>query len=158
VPHVVALARRVEADARAELRVVGAQSTPLIEKVSRPVSPSESGVSPSANCSGSTPIMSRFDRWIRSYDSAITALTPSRFGPFAAQSRDDPEPYSLPARTIVGVPSARYRSAASKIVISSPLGTCTVHVPSEPGTSLLRRRTFANVPRTITSWLPRRAP
>ena len=26
--------------------------------------------------------------------------TPSRFGPFAAQSRDEPEPYSLPASTI----------------------------------------------------------
>ena len=45
---------------------------------------------------------------------------------------------------------------ASKIVISSPDGTCTVQVPSEPGTSRLRRRTLANVPRTITSWLPRR--
>ena len=30
--------------------------------------------------------------------------------------------------------------------------------PSVPGASWLRRRTFANVPRTITSWLPRRAP
>ena len=53
------------------------------------------------------PIISRFERWIRSYDSAITARTPSRFGPFAAQSRDEPEPYSLPAMTISGVPSAR---------------------------------------------------
>ena len=31
-------------------------------------------------------------------------------------------------------------------------------MPSLPGTSRLRRRTFANVPRTITSWLPRREP
>ena len=59
------------------------------------------------NCSGRMPIISRFERWIRSYDSAITARTPSRFGPFAAQSRDEPEPYSLPASTIVGTPSAR---------------------------------------------------
>ena len=58
------------------------------------------------NWSGSTPIMSRFERWIRSYDSAIAALTPSRFGPLAAQSRDEPEPYSLPASTTSGVPSA----------------------------------------------------
>ena len=43
------------------------------------------------------PIIRRFERWIRSYDSAIAARTPSRFGPFAAQSRDEPEPYSLPA-------------------------------------------------------------
>ena len=53
------------------------------------------------------PIISRFERWIRSYESAIAARTPSRFGPFAAQSRDEPEPYSLPAMTIVGTPSAR---------------------------------------------------
>ena len=31
-------------------------------------------------------------------------------------------------------------------------------MPSEPGTSRFFRRTFANVPRTITSWLPRREP
>ena len=31
-------------------------------------------------------------------------------------------------------------------------------MPSLPGTSWLRRRTFANVPRIITSWLPRRDP
>ena len=37
-------------------------------------------------------------------------------------------------------------------------GSARVHVPSEPGTSRLRSRTFANVPRTITSWLPRREP
>ena len=30
--------------------------------------------------------------------------------------------------------------------------------PSVPGTISLRRRMFANVPRIITSWLPRRAP
>ena len=37
----------------------------------------------------------------------MTARTPSRFGPFAAQSRDEPEPYSLPAITRVDTPSAR---------------------------------------------------
>ena len=37
---------------------------------------------------------------------AITARTPSRRGPFAAQSRDEPEPYSLPAITTSGTPSA----------------------------------------------------
>ena len=30
--------------------------------------------------------------------------------------------------------------------------------PSVPGASWLRRRMFANVPRIITSWLPRREP
>src|SRR5207249_5724630 len=33
-----------------------------------------------------------------------------------------------------------------------------VQPPSVPGTISLRRRMFANVPRIMTSWLPRRAP
>jgi hypothetical protein len=52
------------------------------------------------------PMPIRLLRWMRSNDSAITARTPSSIGPFAAQSRDEPEPYSLPASTISGVPSA----------------------------------------------------
>ena len=43
-------------------------------------------------------------------DSAMTALTPSSIGPFAAQSREEPLPYSLPASTMSGTPSARYFS------------------------------------------------
>src|SRR3712207_9003134 len=39
---------------------------------------------------------------LRSKDSAMTARTPSRLVPLAAQSRDEPEPYSLPARTTSG--------------------------------------------------------
>ena len=50
---------------------------------------------------------------MRSKLSAITARTPSRRGPLAAQSREEPVPYSLPARTISGTPSAWYRIAAS---------------------------------------------
>ena len=48
----------------------------------------------------------RFDRWIRSNDSTMTALTPSSAVPLAAQSRDDPEPYSLPPNTTSGMPCA----------------------------------------------------
>ena len=48
----------------------------------------------------------RFERWIRSKLSAITARTPSSLVPFAAQSREEPEPYSLPARTTSGTPSS----------------------------------------------------
>ena len=70
---------------------------PVIENVSSPVRPSDSAFSPSGNCSGMTPMPIRFERWIRSYDSAMTALTPSSEVPLAAQSRDEPEPYSLPA-------------------------------------------------------------
>src|SRR3954454_14849653 len=88
-------------------------STPSTANSSRPERPSDSAFSPSMYCSGRMPIISRFERWIRSYDSAIAARTPSRFGPFAAQSRDEPEPYSLPARTTSGVPSSRYRLDAS---------------------------------------------
>ncbi len=50
---------------------------------------------------------------MRSKLSAMTARTPRRAGPLAAQSRDDPDPYSLPASTTSGTPSARYRMAAS---------------------------------------------
>jgi hypothetical protein len=49
----------------------------------------------------------RFERWMRSYDSAMATLTPSSAVPLAAQSREDPEPYSLPARTTRGVFAAR---------------------------------------------------
>src|SRR5258708_4914193 len=71
------------------------------------------GFGPVANGSGRIPIPTRFERWIRSKLSAITARTPSRRGPLAAQSREGPEPYSLPASTINGVPSAAYLSDAS---------------------------------------------
>ena len=42
---------------------------------------------------------------MRSKLSAITARTPSSVTPLAAQSRDEPEPYSLPARISSGTPS-----------------------------------------------------
>ena len=58
--------------------------------VSSPSRPSEEALAPSGNCNGNTPIPIKFDRWIRSYDSAITAFTPSNAVPFAAQSRLDP--------------------------------------------------------------------
>src|SRR6266480_3558230 len=44
------------------------------------------------------------------------------------------------------------------MVICSPSGRCSVTGPSVPGASRFLSRTFANVPRTIASWLPRRAP
>ncbi len=46
----------------------------------------------------------RFERWMRSKLSVMTALTPSRFVPLAAQSRDEPEPYSLPPKMTSGMP------------------------------------------------------
>ena len=81
-------------------------SSPMRSNDSVPVRPSEAAVCRSRNCSGSTPMPTRFERWMRSNDSASTARTPSRRVPLAAQSRDEPEPYSAPARIISGVPSA----------------------------------------------------
>jgi hypothetical protein len=52
-------------------------------------------------------------RWMRSKLSAMTARTPSSMVPLAAQSRDDPEPYSLPAITTSGTPACLYFIAAS---------------------------------------------
>ena len=62
-------------------------------------------VLPGGNISGSTPMPMRFERWMRSKLSAMTARTPSNMVPLAAQSRDEPVPYSLPARITSGVPS-----------------------------------------------------
>ena len=44
---------------------------------------------------------------MRSKLSASTAFTPSSSVPLAAQSRDEPVPYSRPASTSSGVPSSR---------------------------------------------------
>ena len=50
---------------------------------------------------------------MRSKLSAITAFTPSSIVPLAAQSRDEPVPYSLPAITTSGTFSFLYFIAAS---------------------------------------------
>ena len=55
------------------------------------------------NSRGNTPIPIKFDLWILSKLSAITALTPKSLVPLAAQSLDDPVPYSLPAIITVSI-------------------------------------------------------
>ena len=56
-------------------------------------------------------MFTRLLRWMRSKLSAITARTPSSSVPLAAQSRDEPDPYSLPAMTSSGTSaSSRYRT------------------------------------------------
>src|SRR5260363_159967 len=55
----------------------------------------------------STPKPTRFERWMRSKLRAMTALTPNNCVPLAAQSRDEPVPYSSPANTRVDTPSWR---------------------------------------------------
>ena len=79
---------------------------PVMSKTSVPSSPSDLADLPSGNCSGMTPMPIRLERWMRSNDSAITARTPSSRVPLAAQSRDDPEPYSLPPSTTSGMSCA----------------------------------------------------
>src|SRR6185436_3480028 len=44
------------------------------------------------------------------------------------------------------------------MLVCSPVRWLTVKPPSTPGTSWLRSRMLANVPRIMTSWLPRREP
>ena len=78
--------------------------SPSMSNVSKPVMPCVWRVSPFMNSSGSTPIPTRFERWMRSKLSAMTARTPRSTVPFAAQSRDEPVPYSFPATMTSGVP------------------------------------------------------
>jgi len=78
-------------------------------------------------------------------------------GSFAAQSRELPEPYSFPpsqARELTLPGSARPRQRSQLV----SRWRCRVVPPSTPGTSLLRMRILAKVPRIITSWFPLRDP
>ena len=84
-----------------------------MSSTSLPSSASVLRLSPSSKVSGRTPMPTRLERWMRSKLSAITALTPSRNVPLAAQSRDEPVPYSLPAITTSGTPRSWYLIAAS---------------------------------------------
>ena len=75
----------------------------------------------------------------------------------AAQSLDDPEPYSYPAKMMVDLWSFMYLKAASYIGKTSPDGTWTVFGPILL-TILLLILVFAKVPLAIISSLPRLAP
>src|SRR5256885_2640526 len=59
---------------------------------------------------------------MRSKLSAIAARMPSKRGPLAAQSREEPEPYSFPAITTSGTPEKKDRKStrlnSSHLVIS----------------------------------------
>ena len=92
---------------RTGLRGASPSAMPVRSYDSSPVSPSRPASSPSPNTSGSTPMKTRLLRWMRSKLVATTARTPSSMVPLAAQSREDPEPYSAPASTTSGVPSSR---------------------------------------------------
>ncbi|SLJ77298.1 Uncharacterised protein [Mycobacteroides abscessus subsp. abscessus] len=59
---------------------------PSMSNTSVPSRPSDLADSPAGNCSGMTPMPIRFERWMRSKDSVMTAFTPSRRVPLAATS------------------------------------------------------------------------
>jgi len=107
------ISRTFPSGAVARTRTVARGASPAkgMSNVSSPVSPS--CCQGSGRTSGSTPMPTKLERWIRSKLAASTARTPSSIVPLAAQSRELPVPYSVPARTTSGVPRSRYGIAAS---------------------------------------------
>ena len=76
----------------------------------------------------------------------------------AAQSLEDPVPYSFPAITIKSFPLFLYSTAASYTLITFPSGCKVVNPPSVPGAISFLILIFPNVPLIITSWFPLLAP
>ena len=129
VPVVVDLDRRVDPEPQGRLRLASVRAAdrerdllpraeaclrgPRRSNVSEPSIPSDARSTPSGNCRGSTPMPTRFERWMRSKLCATTARTPSSRVPFAAQSRELPGAVLLPAKITSGTRSAWYRIAAS---------------------------------------------
>ena len=167
MPEVLALARRVEPDAGAELVAVRAHrhlarlavldagdrellaaGEPERLAASRPAGTAAAGRPSSAGSSGgcarTTPRSPRARR---------AGSAPSRPSRATSRSRTPCPRARSAARPRRGSASPRRRSSSPRRRAGAP-STC----PRVPGTSWLRSRTLANVPRTITSWLPRRAP
>jgi len=93
----------------------------------------------------------KFERWMRSKDSAMTARDAEETRAFGGQSREDPEPYFFAGedderRAALGV---LHRGVVNghRFAFGQEAGDAA----SVPGASLLRRRTLAKVPRTMTS-------
>ena len=97
-------------DARPSANAISAVATwrgfrsamPRMVTFSSPFRPRLCQLVPSSSTSGSTPMPTRLERWMRSKLCAITARTPSSRVPLAAQSREEPVPYSLPAKMTSG--------------------------------------------------------
>ena len=95
---------------------------------------------------------------------AITARTPRSLVPLAAQSRDEPVPYSRPANTTKGtllrlithggVIDRETLTGRLQWMVKPPSTT----LPVSSFTIWFLMRMLAKVPRIITSWLPRRVP
>ena len=99
----------------------------------------------------------RFERWIRSNDSAMTTFTPSSDVPFAAQSREDPEPYSLPARM---TRAARPPRSSGRVVDRRLVAGREVdrEATLDARHQLVAQTDVRERPRIMISWLPRREP
>ena len=82
-------------------------STPEMSTISVPSSPERiRGLARPGTAAGARPSRSGWSGGCARSSRVMTALTPSRLVPFAAQSRDDPEPYSLPPKMTSGIPAA----------------------------------------------------
>src|SRR5207245_2509216 len=68
----------------------------------------------------------------------MTARTPSRFGPLAAQSRDAPDPYALPAVPISGVAEHDEAAGALDVLDGLRLARHALEVGREPDVGGLR--------------------
>ena len=152
-------APRLELDARRRRRHgrEAPSSSGSRSNVSSPVSPSDSTDSPSGNCSGSTPIppgwsggCARSSRRSRSARRAAAGPWP----PSRARSRSR-TPCPPGPRTAARPRRRSHRGVVDRLLLAVAQ---VVKPPSVPGASRLRRRMLANVPRIITSWLPRRDP
>ena len=166
--EVLALARRVEPHAsrgtRCRPRAPSPRAPrrsrrPSIENASRPVRPSDSRLSPGRYWSGRI----AHHQQVRAVD-ALVALRDHRADAEQLRPLRGPVARRAGAVLLAGehdrAACPRRGSARRPRRSSSPRPSAGAPStsPREPGTSRLRSRTFANVPRTITSWLPRREP
>jgi len=132
---------------------------PVTANVSWPVNPRLFASCPALVLERRTPIPARFERWMRSKLLAITARTPRSIVPFAAQS-------ARGARAVLGSREDDERSLRGLVLhrrvvdrqLLEPWGSWHRDVSLAAGDQEVLRRMFANVPRIMTSWFPRRAP
>ena len=88
---------------------------------------------------------------VQALEEVLKNFTPNKKVPLAAQSLEDPVPYSCPAITISGTFSFIYCMATSYMGKIFLLDLSFVKPPSIPGTIWLRILIFPKVPLAITS-------
>ena len=136
-------------------------ASPRIVNVSCPVSPSDSADSPVAGTAAAArPSRSGWSGGCARKTSAMTARTPSSDGALGGPVARGAAAVLLARRASTsGTPSCGvlHRRVVDRHLPRRRAGE-RVTPPSVPGASWLRSRMLANVPRIITSWLPRREP